>query len=283
MNRILLLFLLLTTLASEAQIRRRARANATQESPTTGELNYRAPQEYTIAGIEVKGLKVLDKNAMVSLTGLKVGDKIKIPGDAIANAIRKLWKHGLVGDAAISVDRIEEGKVYLVIGLAERPRLTDFYFDGITKGKISGLKDDLTLIRGKIVNDATIRNAELAVKKHFVKKGFLNTSVKIVQERDTLNRGGVRLRINVDLKAKVKIHEIKFEGNDQISSTTLKKKLKKTKEHPRINIHREVLQTLISAVKKPANVKEFFHDSAAEKTTWRQAKEFINRTVKPNI
>ena len=283
MNRILLIFLLLTCIASQAQIRRsRTRPNASQET-AGGELDYRAPQEYTIAGIEVKGLNVLDKNAMVSLTGLKVGDKIKIPGDAIANAIRKLWKHGLVGDATISVDRIEEGKVYLIVGLAERPRLTDFYFDGISKGKISGLKDDLTLIRGKIVNDATIRNAELAVKKHFVKKGFLNTSVKIVQERDTLNRGGVRLRINVDVKAKVKIHEIKFQGNDQISSTTLKKKLKKTKEHPRISIHREVLNTLISAAKEPANVKEFFRDSAAEKTTWRQAKEFINRTVKPNI
>ncbi|MFM8913885.1 MAG: hypothetical protein ACKOE6_13365, partial [Flammeovirgaceae bacterium] len=86
MNRILLIFLLLTCIASQAQIRRsRTRPNASQET-AGGELDYRAPQEYTIAGIEVKGLNVLDKNAMVSLTGLKVGDKIKIPGDAIANA-----------------------------------------------------------------------------------------------------------------------------------------------------------------------------------------------------
>ena len=42
---------------------------------------------------------------MVSLTGLKVGDKIKIPGDAISNAIRNLWKHGLVGDVTIKVDQ----------------------------------------------------------------------------------------------------------------------------------------------------------------------------------
>ncbi len=53
-------------------------------------LNYASPQEYTIAAIEVTGLNVLDKSAMVSLTGLKIGDKIKIPGAAISGAIRKL-------------------------------------------------------------------------------------------------------------------------------------------------------------------------------------------------
>ncbi len=55
-------------------------------------LNYTNPAEYTIAGIEVTGLNVLDKNAMVSLTGLKVGDKIKIPGDGISNAIRSFME-----------------------------------------------------------------------------------------------------------------------------------------------------------------------------------------------
>jgi outer membrane protein insertion porin family len=280
MNRILLTLLLLSSFAASAQFRK-GRTSATQTDPTTsGELNYRAPSEYIIGGIEVVGLNVLDKNAMISLTGLRVGDKIKIPGDAISSAIRKLWKHGLIGDATISVDRIEEGKVYLSVRLAERPRLTDYYFEGISNGKQSSLKDDLTLIRGKIVNDATIRNAELAVKKHFVKKGFLNTVVKITQERDTLNRGGVRLRINVNLKSKVKIHEIQFSGNNDVSSSVLKKKFKKTKEHARVSIHRAIIGTLVRTKKE--DIKDFFGDSV-QPVSWRQVKEFINRNVKLNF
>jgi outer membrane protein insertion porin family len=283
MTRILLIFLFLTTaIASSAQFRRSRNTPASNQdqTPANGELNYRNPSEYTIAGIEVTGLNVLDKNAMVSLTGLKVGDKIKIPGDAISGAIRKLWKHGLVGDATISVDRIEAKNVYLSVKLSERPRLTDFYFEGISKGKQSSLKDDLTLIRGKIVNDATIRNAEVGVKKHFVKKGFLNTVVKITQERDTLNRGGVRLKINVNLKSKVKINRIEFEGNDEISSSVLKKKLKKTKEYARFSIHRALIRELIDL--RPKKVKEFFTDSA-KKTSWRQVGEFINKNAKLNF
>ena len=282
MNRILLLTLVVISFSASAQFRKGRISTPQQQQPTAvGELNYRNPSEYTIAAIDVNGLNVLDKNAMVSLTGLRVGDKIKIPGDAISSAIRKLWKHGLVGDATISVDRIEGTNVFLSIRLSERPRLTDFYFDGISKGKQSSLKDDLTLIRGKIVNDATIRNAELGVKKHFVKKGFLNTVVKITQEKDTLNRGGVRLKISVNLKSKVKIHQIKFDGNKDISSSILKKKLKKTKEHARVSIHRVIIGELLNLNKK--KVKEFLDSDSTKKAEWREVKEFINKNIKLNF
>ena len=212
MKRVLFLAIILSIAAdSWAQFRRNRADRAT--TPSENNLSYTNPAEYIIGGIEVTGLSVLDKNAMVSLTGLKVGDKIKIPGDAISNAIRSLWKHGLVGDVTIKVDKIEGQNVFLNINLAERPRLTGFYFTGISNGQESGLKEDLNLIRGKIVTDAMVRNTETGVKKYFVKKGFLNTEVKIVQEKDTLNKDGIRLKINVNPKSKVKINRISFEGN----------------------------------------------------------------------
>ncbi len=242
-------------------------------------LNYAAPQAYIIAGIEVTGLKVLDKNAMLSLTGLRIGDEIKIPGDGISGAIRKLWKHGLVGDVVISVQKIEGTNVYLAIELTERPRLNDFYFVGISKGAQSSLKEDLKLIKGKIVNDATIRNAELSVKKHFVKKGFLNTVVKVIPEADTLNRGGVRLKIDVDLKSKVKINAIYIEGNSAIADAKLKGKLKKTHERPRIAIHRTLIQELLMF--KPSKIIPALDSS--RKVTGLDVKEFINRNIKLNV
>lgn len=240
------------------------------------ELNYANPAEYTIAAIDVSGLNVLDKNAMLSLTGLRVGDKIKIPGDAITNAIRSLWKHGLVGDVTIKVDKIEGQNVYLSLVLAERPRLTGFYFTGISKGQESGLKDDLKLIRGKIVNDAMVRNTELAVRKYFVKKGFLNTEVKISQELDTLNRDGIQLRIAVNPKSKVKINQISFTGNDHIDDAKLRKKMKGTHERPRFSIHRTILSSILNL--KP---RQFFDSSyTVDKKTLQ---EFLNDNVKLNL
>jgi outer membrane protein insertion porin family len=251
-------------------------------SPTQGEtLNYANPAEYIIGGIDVAGLRVLDKNAIISLTGLKVGDKVKIPGDHIANAVRKLWKHGLVGDVAIEVERIEGQNVFLIVRLAERPRLSDFFFTGISKSRQSSLKEDLHLIKGKIVTDAMIRNAETGVRKHFVKKGFLNTVVKITQIGDTLSRGNIRLKVDVDLKQKVRIHEITFDGNNNISGTTLKRKMKKTHEYPRLTLHRAAIQFAFGL--RPGDFKTYRRDSTNDGMTWRPFKEFLNRHVKLNV
>ncbi len=273
-NLVLIALLLFVVFDSVGQINRRNRERASASADNN--LNYANPGEYVIAGIEVTGLNVLDKNSMIALTGLRVGDKIKIPGDAVTTAIRRLWKQGLVGDVGISVQKIEGDNVWLVIKLAERPRLTNFYFIGISKGQESSLKEDLTLIRGKIVNDAMLRNTELAVKKFFVKKGYLNTEVKIIQELDTISTDGIRLRIVVNPKSKVKIHKISVDGNDGITEAKIKSKMKGTHEYARMSLHRTLLGELITL--KP---KEFFGSNYP--VTWREVGEFFNDNIKLNV
>lgn len=278
--RIFLTLLLIACLSNVAEAQfRRGREQQRQAEPLENTLNYANPQEYNIAGIDVSGLNVLDKNAMISLTGLKIGDKVKIPGDKISAGVRKLWKHGLVGDVSIGVDRIEGSNVYLTVQLAERPRLSEFYFTGINKSRQTAIKEEIKLIRGRIVNDAMVRNTEVSVRKFFVKKGFLNTEVTIKPETDTLNRGNVKLRINVALNGKVRIHSIDFEGNDQVDEMKLKKQLKKTNEYARLNLHRVVLGTVLKATPQKA-VQAMTHSTP---TTWRQAKEFLSDNVKLNV
>jgi outer membrane protein insertion porin family len=273
-SALLLICLVAVGIEAHGQFRRsRERSSAVDNN-----LNYANPSEYTIAGIEVTGLKILDPAAMISLTGLRVGDKIKIPGDAISGAVRKLWKHGLVGDAAIAVKRIEGDNVWLVVQLAERPRLTNFYFTGINKSQQSSLKEDLTLIRGKIVNDAMIRNTELAVKKFFVKKGYLNTSVKIIQERDSVT-DGTKLRISVNTGSKVKINRIRFIDNEKFSDNTLKAKMKGTHEYPRIVLHRTALKKLFAF--NTSDVKAFFDTSY--QVSWNEVREAFSQNIQLNV
>ena len=278
--RIFLTLLLIAFLSNVAEAQfRRGREQQRPAEVSENTLNYANPQEYTIAGIDVSGLNVLDKNAMISLTGLKIGDKVKIPGDRISAGVRKLWKHGLVGDVSIGVDRIEGSNVYLMVILSERPRLSEFYFTGINKSRQTAIKEEIKLIRGRIVNDAMIRNTEVSVRKFFVKKGFLNTEVNIKPETDTLNRGNVKLRINVALNGKVRIHSIDFEGNNDVDETKLKKQLKKTNEYARLNIHRVLIGTLFQTTPRKA-AQALTHSTP---TSWRQAKEFLSENVKLNV
>jgi outer membrane protein insertion porin family len=266
---ILLVIFVLVAAGSFAQFR--ARRQATQSGEAT--LNYANPREYVIAGIEVTGINILDKNAMISISGLKVGDKVKVPGESISGAIRKIWKYGLVGDVTIEISKIEGENIYLNIVLAERARLTAFYFEGITKTQESGLKEDLSLIRGKIVTDAMVRNTEGAVKKYFVKKGFLNTQVKVLQERDTTNSDGIKLKISVNTNSKVRINKITFAGNDHIETTVLKGKLKKTKEYPRFSLHRTLLKEVFN----------FSRRQGRDSASWRDVKEWLGDNIKLNV
>ena len=206
------------------QFRKRRTTTPTNES--TSSLNYSNPKEYVVGGIDITGLRVLDKNALISLSGLKVGDKVKIPGDEISGAIKKLWRHGLVGDVSITIDKIEGDQIYLIIILSERPRLTGFTFEGVRKSWESQIREDLNLIRGRILSDAILRNTQITVKNHYIQKGYLNADVKVVQSKDTVNTDGVKLRIVVDPKSKVKINKITFEGNEQFADSRLKKKMK---------------------------------------------------------
>ena len=188
------------------------------------------PKKYELGGITVSGARYLDPNTLISLTGLRVGDAIMVPGEEIGKSIRKLWAQGILGDVSVTIARIEGSKIFLDYNLKERPRLSKFTFSGIRKSQTEDLTKKITLIRGKVVTDALLNNTRTQVRKFFVNKGYLDAKVNIVQVADSALSNSVALRIDVDKGSKIRIHDIAFEGNKAFSDRKLKGKLKKTKE-----------------------------------------------------
>lgn len=193
-------------------------------------VDYNNPKVYEIADIAISGVKYLDRNALISISGLIIGTKITIPGDDITNALKKFWDHGLFGDAKIYITKIEGELVYLEIYLKERPRLSRFNITGIKKSEIEDIEEKLDLRRGSQVTDNTILNIETIIKKHFWEKGFFHTEVIIDQTLDTLLKNQVSLNIEVNKNKKVKINDIVFVGNDNFKDSKLRKTMKNTKK-----------------------------------------------------
>jgi len=65
------------------------------------EIDYAEPQEYEVGGITISGVQYLDKNVLVMLSGISVGETIMVPGDKISKAIEKLWEQGLFENVRI--------------------------------------------------------------------------------------------------------------------------------------------------------------------------------------
>ena len=242
------------------------------------ELNYSKPQTYRIAEIKAVGLTTLDEIAIISLSGLKVDDQIEVPGDEISNALKKLWSQGIIGDVKILVTKIEGNDIYLLLDLTERPRFSRVEFSGVNKTQESELKDKIN-IRGRVVRDDVLNNAKRNIEKYYIDKGFLNTEVKIIQDRDTLLPNSVKLRFAVDTKTKVKINEIKVYGNEEISDSKVKGKLKKTKEHARVHLFKDLYSRATAASAEDYKNSILYTDSASKE----DAKSYLNKNLKLNF
>ncbi len=56
---------------------------------------FSGPKKYEIGGLSIDGLQYLDANSVILLSGLRVGDFVRIPGDDISLSIKRLWKQKL--------------------------------------------------------------------------------------------------------------------------------------------------------------------------------------------
>jgi len=275
---LLILFCLIWSASAFSQIRLGQSRYASTKPVNILELNYSKPQKFRIAEIKAVGLSTLDEIAIISLSGLKVDDRIDVPGDAISNALKKLWGQGIIGDVKILVTKIEGDDIYLLLDLTERPRFSRVEFSGINKTQEGELRDKVN-IRGRVVRDDVLNTAKRNIEKYYLDKGYLNTDVKISQVRDTTLPNSVKLRFDIDINSKVKINEIQFYGNSELTDGALKGKMKKTKEHARVAVFKDVYSRIADA--DAASVKNsIMHTDTASN---EDVKNYINKNFKLNF
>ncbi len=200
------------------------------------DISYSNPKEYTIGGITISGSNYFNPNTIRSISGLTVDDKIKVPGDKITKAIKNLWEQKLFANVALTATKIEGTVIFLDIYVMELPRLSKFKFTGIKKGKQKDLRDEIGLIRGKVVTENLIINTKNTVKSYYIKKGFLDTEVNILQDEDTSVANNVILTIDIKTGKRVKIKDINFAGNNSLKSGKLRGSLSDTKRSRAYNI-----------------------------------------------
>ena len=244
-------------------------------------INYSSPKEYEIAEIAVAGVEFLDNNALISLSGLRVGDKISIPGDEISLAIKKLWKQGIIGSISIYASKVEETKIWLTIELKERARLTRYIIEGVSKTHEGEIKKNIELVRGKVLTNVILKNAEISIKKYLEGKGFLNAKIMLTQQKDTILKNSVYLKIDINKGEKVKIKDINFIGNTTFSDKKLRKKLKKTGASLRLKIVSELLRQTKRILVSPKRIKTFL--TSSKKTPKDQFTDYLSKYFNLNF
>ncbi|MBR4391208.1 MAG: BamA/TamA family outer membrane protein [Bacteroidales bacterium] len=256
-----LMLLLLASLPAKAQIR---------IGDDLSQIDYDFPTDYEVAGITVVGTKFVDPNMLSMLSGLRVGEVIKVPGDDFSMAIRKIWDQGMFEDVAINATNIIGNKIFLEIVVKERPRVSKFSFNGVKKSEADDLRNKINLSRGDIATNHLETKTRRIIEDYYADKGYLNTEVDIKQVADTTRENYVDLIIDVNKGHKVKIGKINIIGNENLSDVQILSAMKETKQkgvfNPLDPLGPMVVNTVADVLTlKPLrainNVEEYFYEN----------------------
>ena len=194
------------------------------------DVNFRKVDSYILGGISVKGNQQFTDQSITVFSELVVGQEIKIPGDKLTSAIKKLWNSKLFSNVDVYVVKIDGKTIYLEFEVQELSKLSTVTFEGIKKSKASDLQKDTEFQKGAMLTENLITTTKNYIEKKYVDKGYLKTKVTINTKIDTTDNNTEKALVVIDKGQKVKIKNLRFHGNSAFKNKRLKKLLKKTKQ-----------------------------------------------------
>jgi outer membrane protein insertion porin family len=225
-----------------------------------GILDAKIPKKYIIQDIKVTGARVFDPAIVISVSGLAVGEEITLPGgDQFAKAINRLWTQNMFTNINIFITKLEGRNIWVELVATERPMLSDFHFKGVKKTEADELKDKVAVFQNRVVTDNMKLTSIENIRKYFVEKGFREVEVTINEIQDTTEQGKVIFDFIVDKGSKVKIDEIHFFGQENISEQKLKAQLKGTKEMSKFTLFPAPVNSAYGEIKR-ITFKEYVKD-----------------------
>ncbi len=201
--------------------------------PKQVELNkdlFNQTKEYVLGGISIKGNQQFSDQSITVFSELTVGQPIKVPGDKLTSAIKKLWNSKLFSNVDVYATKIEGNTIYLEFEVNELSKLSNVTIQGIKKKKADELQKDTEFQKGAMLTENLITTTKNYIAKTYIDKGYLKAKVVIDTKIDTTSNNTEKALVTIDKGEKIKIKNLRFIGNSAFNSKRLKKLLKKTKE-----------------------------------------------------
>jgi len=205
---------------------------------TAQDIKFNNDQKYILGEISVTGNTNFSEQTVITYSGLSKGKEISIPGEEISTALKKLWNSKLFSDIVIYLARTEGNVAYLEINLIDLPELNEVKINGVKKSKKETIIKDNKLNKGAKVTENLITTSRNYLIDKYKKEGYYNTSVIIntTEVTDSIEKRRVNMTVDIDKGEKIKVKEITFNGNEQISDKKLRKSMKNTKQKNPIRI-----------------------------------------------
>ena len=201
-----------------------------QNTGGTIDVDYTNPRKYVVGGVGVEGNQYFGENQILQLTGFQKGMSVTIPGEDVTGVLKRLVAQRYFEDVAIRIDSLNTARdtAWLKVVVKERPRVSRWTYSGVKSGERKDLQERLNLRPGREFSDYVKSTSVDIIKRYYKEKGFLLCDVDVQVQKDTMIRSAIRVNFDVKKGEKIRIKDINFVGNNDISEYKLAKSMKDT-------------------------------------------------------
>ena len=202
------------------------------------EVDYNRPKTYVIGGVGVEGNHHFNSNQIIQLTGMQAGHEITVPGEDVTGVVKRLVAQRYFEDVAVVIDSLSAGQdtAWFKVCVRERPRVSRWTFSGVKSSEKKDLQERLNLRPGREYSDYVKNTSVDIIKRYYYEKGYLKADVDVHVEQDTMIRSAIRVNFDINKGNKIRIKDINYKGNKDVSEYKLAKNMKNTHSNKWYNI-----------------------------------------------
>lgn len=171
----------------------------------------------TVKEIRVEGTNRLSAETVLYYIKIKPGDTLS-PA-ILSHQIRELYALGFFDDIKVYSEASEDGLI-LTFVVVERPLVDAIRVEGAEKVKMEKIREKITVELKKPLERHKLAESVAAIRDLYVERGY--NYAKVTPELHTVSPGEVVVVFTIEERAKVKVSDIRFMGNNTFSAFTLK-------------------------------------------------------------
>lgn len=189
----------------------------------------------TIVAIELLGNRTLAEDTLQYYLDLQPGETFSRA--ALDRNIKRLWDRELIDDISVEALPAESSEygagVRLVIRIEERPRVAGVEYEGLKRVSNEDLRTRLASERVEIDSGSPLNLGELHRIKSVIEELYAEKGYRFAEAEYSLEpvgEGERRVVFTIDEGDRVRIGDIRFEGNTVFREARLRWEMKNTKE-----------------------------------------------------
>lgn len=178
-------------------------------------------EEIKIKLIEVRGAKRISASTIKTRLKIKEGD-IFSPS-LLREDLKSIYQMGFFDDVKVETEGFEGG-IKIIFIVTEKQYIETIVFEGNTALTTEKLKEKITIKPNTVADQQTIKNNMDKIKDYYEDEGYYYAAIIPVLKKTTPER--VSLIFYIDEGEKVKVTDVRFEGNKTLSSFKIRKTMK---------------------------------------------------------